>query len=1457
MVLSEILRLGLLILPRQTTFRANNTDAIRAAKAALVLFLWVSPFVFATALAQTQSEQPDGQPMQQDDTNTASVSSNSQSPTGQLAPGALTTQGTTNPNTYTDTATELTTIAQQAAENEEQLAEPITGWVDQQLLQGTNQDQVGGVNTYSDLKQFWSNDIVGNLFNNMGQLIGKWATEWIHGWVVPIVQYLTSCLRVFVLNPNIAINGMQGSSAQNDDISGYVRQAADVMYGIAVDLLLLLFILCIWKFWVEQAWRGGAHAMSAIGRLIFTSGILLAWPTIYAFWIEISNEMIHAIYFNSADQVQMLDVAMSKAIEGGIAGSIFLAGRTFAPVLGAAAVPWVGGLLGGLVSSVGLILFLLLSGTIILQLTYILVLKATQTALLTAQYMFAPIFLVCFAVPDTERAATGYVQAFVEVSIWTFVWVGLLKIMVILMFSDFNPWGKVLTAIGILQIMTQVPTFIARAGISPASHILEELLVGGFAGAALGASNALQGFSMEKLGQFANWQHNKDAHPLNKPAALSQELNVPQSGPPALQEMNNLARGLLGQDKDGRNLKAGQQQQLNPHGPPRKTGDQEQSQERANQQEQQEKQLQNQAGHPEASMTPSERLAAALRGESLPNQANQRPLSAVNANAPIPSPDPTTNPQNLAEHIAQLNREQSQRQNAATKNPAQQQEAHLAPGQTTAGNPQNASQTQVVPEQTATTSGAQPLNTLSVQGNERQEQQKGGAHQSVRQPDSASTNPESDSSRSIADNALERVRANASGAPKTIDKHGSQVYGGLPGREFDRMIRESTIPQIAGAESTQVRGNWRDGVTSIMYGANSTEEEQAAARQVAGIATDLRRDPSMTEAARRAASKNLGGGVANAIADNFVSNTGGLPQFANRSRVARHEQEMFRATINGLSAWMRGEEGNEVTEEVNRRYGPANRDGGVPLASNMYHSMNPLASAQSGWNMDYGAIKDFIGAQGGDYSAANRGSAANVAVRQMRRDMQGHAFRGVAGVLTQLSSDTLGADAPVHLQEAYMQLVGRGISEDVVFAAAAVHEAAPGQVSDLALVQRVAQLGSALSGGSPQVSQYQAACSRILVDRKARSVVSGGGVSVDTLAVPQVEGIQLGPHTAFINEQSVGGGGYSAEQLVYLEGNAAQQSFSPASLSGYVPRVESAPANATVRFIPRGTGGTAYNLAQAINLDANSGSNLPPRVSYSGGTGGYASDRNDMVVDAYIRYQQSGGGPDAGGLALGGLNQSGWHIKENAQQIQVRLRDAGVPPETLNNEQNMEVLYTLMNVSAAGNNGVPEENIISAAAHVAQAMPAQAFNADNILTVSLLMESNGDRHYSPAEICAARSLIENVVQDTDSIEQARYVVRQGNIRQLTSRPDFVPNDNGGGNGAVVERIARVYTNSSRNQSNTGGGPSPYSNPNFREQFDPNSWNGTQRATGDVQRPFRNNRGSFPDSYQTDNQDLLF
>lgn len=464
------------------------------ALAALVVLL--APYFFAVqTMAQTEIPPPG-----------AALSQSTGG--GQLSPGAAATQSTTPANPYQDPPTNL--IQQSAEQNTQGVVSNVN-----QLLQGANLGSYNDV--YQGMHQFFGDDIVSNLFSNIGQLIGRWITEFVNGWISDTVQFLSAFLRTFVLNPNIAVNGLQntpGSGNTNDDISPYIRQGADVMYGIAVDLLLLLFILCIWKYWAEASWRGAGSLMGAVGRLIFTAGLMLAWPTLYAFEIQITNEMIKAIYFNSADQVVMLDAALAAAVKGGLLAGAGLLANAFAPVIGAVAGGALGGGAGGLVlgtvgdivSFVGLILYLVLGAILIAELVYILVLKAIQTALLTAQYMFAPIFLVFFATPDTESICSGFVRSFVEVSLWTFVWVGLLKIMVIVLFSQFNPWGKIVLAVGVLQLMIQVPSFLARAQISPASDFISAGLI---SGGLMKGFSALSGAVTNRTGQAFDYLMNQ------------------------------------------------------------------------------------------------------------------------------------------------------------------------------------------------------------------------------------------------------------------------------------------------------------------------------------------------------------------------------------------------------------------------------------------------------------------------------------------------------------------------------------------------------------------------------------------------------------------------------------------------------------------------------------------------------------------------------------------------------------------------------------------------------------------------------------------------------------------------------------------------------------------------------------------------------------------------------------
>lgn len=540
-------------IPSKAVFKGKKLQA-KTIPALVALFLTLAPFLFVSAaFAQTEPPGP-GQGLPVDPG------------AGNLSSGASQTRDTVPDSQYADARGEVPLVYQAAENNTNTVIQNVTN-----TLLG---NELGYINeTYMGMKRFWSDDIIGNLFQNVGQLIGKWISEWINGWVAQTVQFLTAFLRTFVLNPNIAVNGIQNGpgAGGSDDISPFIRAAADVMYGIAVDLLLLLFILCIWKYWADSAWRGGVSLMSAVGRLIFTAGLLLAWPTMYAFIIQITNEMIQAIYFNSADQIQMLDAAMASAVKGGLMAGLGLVGHAFAPVVGAALGGLIPGLVGEIVAFAGLVIYLILGGILIAQLIYILVLKAIQTALLTAQYMFGPVFLVFFATPDTENVATGYVRSFVEVSLWTFVWVGLLKIMVIILFSDFNPWGKIVMAIGVLQLMIQVPSFLARAQISPLSDFVSAGLI---TGGLLGIGKTLASKSGDLMDRFSrmrgSWQ---DGGARGAQQTQSVKMNgLPHAGqdPEGLQRVRNAAGGDL-KDHEKNKGKGGPSnpngQPLNPNDP--------------------------------------------------------------------------------------------------------------------------------------------------------------------------------------------------------------------------------------------------------------------------------------------------------------------------------------------------------------------------------------------------------------------------------------------------------------------------------------------------------------------------------------------------------------------------------------------------------------------------------------------------------------------------------------------------------------------------------------------------------------------------------------------------------------------------------------------------------------------------------------------------------------------------
>jgi hypothetical protein len=221
--------------------------------------------------------------------------------------------------------------------------------------------------------------------------------------------------------------------------------------------------------------------MGAVGRLIFVMGLLLAWPTIYAFVVQISNEMITAVFPLSGPELQQLVTTITVGLKSALIGVGGLLAQALATVVGLVVGAFLGGpagafvglAIGAFIGFIGFMIFSIFLVWLIIQVVHLVVLKAVQVALLLAQYVFAPFFLVFLLIPDTEQIAVNYIRSFVETSLWGFTWIVMLRILAITISTDMNGWIKFAIAIGILELMVRVPEFLAHARISPSSHILD------------------------------------------------------------------------------------------------------------------------------------------------------------------------------------------------------------------------------------------------------------------------------------------------------------------------------------------------------------------------------------------------------------------------------------------------------------------------------------------------------------------------------------------------------------------------------------------------------------------------------------------------------------------------------------------------------------------------------------------------------------------------------------------------------------------------------------------------------------------------------------------------------------------------------------------------------------------------------------------------------------------------
>ncbi len=1035
----------------------GRTDS-RSGLALCALLLVLLPYFCLIPASNSQTEPPESG-------NASSNSANAVLDDG-LSEQAKKTDATAR--YFTDADLETSLVQQAAEQNKTGVIEEV-----ERLLRG----ELGVYNdTYFALHQWFSDDWVSNLFANIGQLIGKWLTEFLCGWVADTVRLLTAFLKIFVLNPNLPVNGMK-QDGPSDDISKMVCQATDVMYGIAVDLLLLLFILCIWRFWADAAWKGGGNLMGSVGRLIFTAGLMLAWPTIFAFEIQITNEMIKAVYFNSADQLAQLDVALAAAVKGGLVATAAGIAQVFAPVLGAATGGALSAELGGMVlgtvgdivAYAGLIVFTILGVVLIAEIMYFLILKGIQTGLLTAQYMFAPIFLVCFATPDTESYASGYVKAWIETSLWTFIWVGLFKIMVIVIYSDFNPWGKIIMAIGVLQLMIQVPGFLARAMISPMSDFISAGLVSAMAFKGLATLAGVGGKAMNRFTkQVAEWPAQ---YPLVSKAADLNRLPTNAADPNLLAQYRtaSAAKPMGAAGTAGSLGGPGAAGAIGSSGAGINTGTAINTQ--------------NGAAQPVAGQTGAG-FAAGGQMTGVPQRRGS--LGGVGANPALtPAGQPETEEQ-------RQKRQEMERLQKASKYAAalQQQKQGIVTGGSAPG--------------TANFAAAGALTgvraglgrTLSPAGVQRGmvDPTTTGVPDDVQGQDFISAGLDS-----LPGSNQPEKKATFNAAEQLNQAYYKFVQGKIAAVNA-RTYNGNSIGYSTDGKNKLV-GDGKGNLRHMRARKGATPEEVAHLVLAGGFTELMKDDAEAHDAARNAAidsgvlePERLGrpGGLSERIAAGWIGYNGGSFRETALAK-QRFNRAMFEQAATGSEAYVSGQEGNAYTQYLRTRFGEwTSKDDTWGV-----HMMTDASIAASPWNPTYIAATDSILQGGMKIDERNRAAAGNTHVLKLPAWQRKTAIPAVAAYATQLAEAQFpGADSTI-IDSAVLGLV-QHLSPHEVSAANAIYLEAGVEGLSVPMVQTVANL-SRLPGSGSAEDVYKSLRSTMNVVTSARPRSAGGSSTVRVL----------------------------------------------------------------------------------------------------------------------------------------------------------------------------------------------------------------------------------------------------------------------------------------------------------------------------------------------------------------------
>lgn len=323
--------------------------------------------------------------------------------------------------------------------------------------------------TYFGIKRFYANDFISNLFQNVGQLVGKWISEWVNGLFSDAVKFLMRCIEALILNPFFTLRGICNPAPhlENQILFFYFRSAIDLIYGVAGGYLLLSSLGKI-----KSVDSSSAEQRASIFQCSVMALLLIAGPWIYRVGFQLTDVLVSRSFAFDLECTRPVGDALCSSLKGGLMAEAGLFAHAFAPLIDSTAGGIAIGFLGEIVAFFGLILYCCLSIVLIFQLVYVLIAALVQSFTFTLSIIAGPIALTCGGIRGLPKNSVAYVSVWIDLILWLSSWVILITALRCLLFSDLNPWFKILLAMCNLQAMIFAPLALSYLKLSPMSKYM-------------------------------------------------------------------------------------------------------------------------------------------------------------------------------------------------------------------------------------------------------------------------------------------------------------------------------------------------------------------------------------------------------------------------------------------------------------------------------------------------------------------------------------------------------------------------------------------------------------------------------------------------------------------------------------------------------------------------------------------------------------------------------------------------------------------------------------------------------------------------------------------------------------------------------------------------------------------------------------------------------------------------